>query len=167
MEDDLNIFFKWKTTSIFFENGRRPQSFKNESWQMKFKVKQYFFDWRWLWYFVLIWICFRCFNFLRLFSKILRSSSIIKNIEVVFHLKKCWGRLPSSKILRSSSIFYNIEAVLHFQKIWGSLQFFILLPTSNTQIIFRFRIHIVRNLFLSPNTPSNLFKYHHLLSKYY
>ena len=27
MEDDLNFFGKWKTTSTFLANGRRPQLF--------------------------------------------------------------------------------------------------------------------------------------------
>jgi hypothetical protein len=30
MEDDLNLFCKWKTTSIYFVNERRPQIFKIE-----------------------------------------------------------------------------------------------------------------------------------------
>jgi hypothetical protein len=27
MEDNLNLFCKWKTTSIYFVNGRQPQFF--------------------------------------------------------------------------------------------------------------------------------------------
>jgi hypothetical protein len=27
MEDDLNLFYKWKTTSIYFVNGRPPKFF--------------------------------------------------------------------------------------------------------------------------------------------
>jgi hypothetical protein len=38
----------------------------------------------------------------------LRSSSIKKKIEVVFHFQKDWGHLPFSKILRSSSIFHLV-----------------------------------------------------------
>ena len=38
MEDDLNLFCKWKTTSIFF-NGRRPQFFNMED-------NLIFFEWK-------------------------------------------------------------------------------------------------------------------------
>ena len=96
---------------------------------------------------VLIWIvsgCIFCFLFVwgRLpFSKQLRSSSIFKQIEVVFHISSCWveimlhtknhlHRLPRAKfrlssiykIIRSSSIFKNIEVVFHISSSWVKLR---------------------------------------------
>ena len=57
-----------------------------------------------------------------IFNK-LRSSSIFKKIEVVFHLQNYWGRLSFSKKLRLSSIFINIEVIFYLQKKWGCLPF--------------------------------------------
>ena len=42
------------------------------------------------------------------FAKNLSSSSIYKNIEVVFHLPKNWGRLPFTKKLRLSSNLFRL-----------------------------------------------------------
>jgi hypothetical protein len=36
MEDDLTFLGKWKTTSTFFENGRRPQIFLKMEDDLKF-----------------------------------------------------------------------------------------------------------------------------------
>ena len=54
----------------------------------------------------------------------MRSSSIWKQFEVVFHLKK---NMRSSSIwekkLRSTSIWKKIEVVFHLRKNWGRLPF--------------------------------------------
>ena len=43
-------------------------------------------------------------------KKELRSSSIYKKVEVVFHLQENWGRLPFTKKLRSSSIYIKLRS---------------------------------------------------------
>jgi hypothetical protein len=45
----------------------------------------------------------------------MRSSSINKNVEVVFRLPRYWCRLPFAKILRSSSIGQSSEIVFHLE----------------------------------------------------
>jgi hypothetical protein len=39
MEDDLNYLRKWKTTSVFEENGRQPQLFRKMADDLNFKGK--------------------------------------------------------------------------------------------------------------------------------
>ena len=70
------------------------------------------------------------------------SSSIYKN-KAVLHLKKNWGHLPFPKILRPSSIFKEIEVVFHSKKKWGRLPFSKKLRSSSNlknEVVFHFLI---------------------------
>jgi hypothetical protein len=51
------------------------------------------------------------------FSKQLRSSSIFKQIEVVFHFQTNWCRLPFSNKLGVIFHFKQIEVIFHLKKI--------------------------------------------------